>query len=120
MSGRCPALLSYGPMGRAGEEILSLEVLAPPLAAWTPGRVREWSQAREDYYRLLLLLDAISERFRGRIVVYLVDPFSLQGLFKVTRYRVRHFPTFLIGGERYTGWDADELTRRIEQRLTRA
>ncbi|HEV8340317.1 MAG TPA: hypothetical protein VGR25_11780, partial [bacterium] len=76
-------------MGPAKEDLLSVEVLAPPLAAWTPGRVREWSQARQEYYRLLQLLDGLSERFRGRIVIYLVDPFSLQGLFKVARYRIR-------------------------------
>ncbi len=107
-------------MGRAKDDPLSVEVLAPPLAAWTPGRLRDWSHAREDYYRLLQLLDELSARFRGRIVIYLVDPFSLQGLFKLTRYRIRRFPTFVIGGERYTGWDAEELGQRIERHLVRA
>lgn len=107
-------------MNPGKEEPLSIEVLAPPLAAWTPGRLREWTHTREDYYRLLQLLDALSERFRGRAVIYLVDPFSLQGLFKMTRYRIRRFPTFVIAGQRYTGWDADDLGRWIEQRLARA
>ena len=99
-------------------EPLAVEVLAPLLAAWTTSRPREWSQARQDYYRLLQLLDAISERFRGQIIIYLIDPFSLPGLFKVMRYRIRRFPTFLIGGrDRYTGWDPAELTQRIEDRL---
>jgi hypothetical protein len=106
-------------MGRDKESLLSVEVLAPPLAAWAPGRLREWSQAREEYYRLLQLLDTLSGRFKSRIVIYLVDPFSLQGLFKVARYRIRRFPTFLIGGERYTGWDAEELGQRIERHLAR-
>ena len=106
-------------MGRDKESLLSIEVLAPPLAAWTPGRLREWSQAREEYYRLLQLLDGLSERFRGRITIYLMDPFSLQGFFKVARYRIRRFPTFLIGRERYTGWDAEELGQRIERHLAR-
>lgn len=102
----------------AVEEPLSVEVLAPLLAAWGSTRPREWSQAREDYYRLLLLLDTVSERFRGRIVIYLIDPFSLQGLFKVMRYQIRRFPTFLIGGrEKYSGWDSDELAQRIQGRL---
>jgi len=43
---------------------------------------------------------------------------SLQGLFKITRHRIRRFPTFLIGGrEKYTGWDLEELVQRIEARL---
>lgn len=99
---------------------LGIEVLAPPLAAWTPGRLREWTHAREDYYRLLQLLDGLSERFRGRVVIYLIDPFSLQGLFKMTRHRIRRFPTFLAGGEKHTGWDADALGEWIERRLARA
>ncbi len=95
-----------------------MEVLAPPLAAWTPGRLREWSQAREEYYRLLQLLDGLSERFRGRIVIYLVDPFSLQGLFKVARYRIRRFPTFVVGGrDRYTGWAVEEVADLIRKKL---
>ena len=37
---------------------------------------------------------------------------------RIARYRIRRFPTFLIGGrERYTGWDVDEVSRRIERRL---
>lgn len=97
-----------------------MEVLTPLLAVWGPSRPREWSEARTDYYRLWRLLDAISDRFRGRVTVYIVDPVSLQGLFKITRHRIRRFPTFLIGGrEKYTGWDLEELVQRIEARLAR-
>ena len=102
-----------------GHDPLDVEVLAPLRVAAGPVRPREWSQARTDYYRLLVLLDAISERFRGRVVLYITDPLSLAGLFKIARYRIRPFPTFLIAGrERYTGWDVDEVSRRIERRLT--
>jgi len=97
---------------------LPVEVLTPLLAVWGPSRAREWSEARTDYYRLWVLLDALSERFRGRATLYIVDPVSLQGLFKITRHRIRRFPTFLIRGrEKYTGWDLEELSRLIEQAL---
>ncbi len=97
-----------------------MEVLTPLLAVWGPSRPREWAEARSDYFRLWRLLDAISDRFRGRVTVYIVDPISLQGFFKITRHRIRRFPTFLIGGrEKYTGWDLEDLTRRIEARLLR-
>lgn len=99
-------------------EPLVVEVLARLLMISGHIRPRKWSQAREDYYRLWLLLDTISERFRGRIVLYITDPLSLHGLFQITRHRIRHFPTFVIGGrETYTGWDAEEVSRRIERRL---
>ena len=97
-----------------------MEVLTPLLAVWGPPRLREWAEARSDYYRLWVLLDSISDRFRGRVTVYIVDPVSLQGLFKITRYRIRRFPTFLIGGrEKYTGWDPEELAQRIDAWLAR-
>jgi len=99
-------------------EPLAVEVLTPLLATWRATRVREWSQARGDYYRLWQLLDAIAERFRGRVTVYIVDPVSLPGVLRITRHRIRGFPTFVIGGrEKYTGWDLEELARRIERRL---
>ena len=50
-----------------------MEVLTPLLAVWGPSRPRAWSEARTDYYRLWLLLDAISERFHNRVTVYIVD-----------------------------------------------
>ena len=102
----------------AVQEPLDVEVLAPLRVAAGPTSPREWSQARTDYYRLWVLLDAISERFRGRIVLYITDPLTLGGLFKIARYRIRRFPTFLIAGrQKYTGWDVEEVNRRIERRL---
>ncbi len=102
-------------------EPLTVEVLTPLLAFGGPPRARQWSEARTDYYRLWQLLDDLADRFRGRVTVYIVDPLSLQGLFKITRHRVRRFPTFLIAGrEKYTGWDLDDLGRRIEHWLNDA
>jgi hypothetical protein len=99
-------------------EPLAVEVLTPLLAVWGGPRARAWTEARTDYFRLWQLLDAVSNRFHSRITVYIVDPVSFQGLFKITRHRIRRFPTFLIGGrEKYSGWDLDELSRRIEARL---
>ncbi|MDR7428217.1 MAG: hypothetical protein QN152_13470 [Armatimonadota bacterium] len=99
-------------------EPLAVEVLTPLLGTWRGTRVREWSQARGDYYRLWQLLDAIGERFRGRVTVYIVDPVSLPGVLRITRHRIRGFPAFVIGGrEKYTGWDLEELARRIERHL---
>ncbi len=99
-------------------EGLSVEVLTPLLAVWGSGRVREWSEARADQYRLWLLLDQVSARFRGQITIYIVEPLSLQGIARVLRHRIGRFPTFLIGGqEKYTGWDHEEVSRLIARRL---
>lgn len=99
---------------------MPVEVLAPLLAPAGFGRMRRWAYAREEYYRLWLLLDAVAARFRDRIVLYIVDPLSPQWLLKVLRHRIRRFPTFLIDGrERFTGWDLEALAQRIEAALAR-
>ena len=55
-----------------------------------------------------------------QVVVRIVDPQSLGGLWKVLRHRIRRFPTFFVdGGEKVVGWEGDPdgavrraLTRR--------
>ena len=43
-----------------------------------------------------------------QVVVRIVDPQSLGGLWKVVRHRIRRFPTFLVdGAEKVVGWEGD-------------
>ncbi len=42
------------------------------------------------------------------MVVRLVDPQSLGGMWKVLRHRIRRFPTFFVDAtERIVGWEGD-------------
>ncbi len=62
--------------------------------------------------RCLYYLD---RRFQRWLQVRLIEPLSLLGLFKVVRYRIRTYPTFIIGGETYTGRDLAELEAFIRR-----
>ena len=54
----------------------------------------------------------------------IVDPQSLGGFWKVTRHRIRRYPTFLFeGGERIVGWEGDPdgvLTRVLARQACAA
>jgi len=98
----------------ASGEPLAVEVLTPVRAVRTR-RGREWSEAREEVFRMWALLDNLAGRFRGRATLYIVDPLSPQGLLRLLRHRIRHLPAFVIGGrEVVTGWDLEGIADRIE------
>jgi hypothetical protein len=43
-----------------------------------------------------------------RVIIRLVDPQSLGGMWKVLRHRIRRFPTFLVNSaDRVVGWDGN-------------
>jgi len=54
------------------------------------------------------------------VVVRIVDPQSLSGLWKLLRHRIRRFPTFLVdGAEKVMGWKGDpdgSLSRALARR----
>jgi len=62
--------------------------------------------------RCLYYLD---KRFHGWLRVHLIAPMSLPGLVKVIRYRVRTYPTFIMGGQPYTGHNLEELEAFIRR-----
>ena len=77
-------------------------------------------EVREEYERLLTLVAKLSRRFGGRVQFKILDPQTIEGVWKSLRYWVRQYPAFLIGGEKLVGWDEDVLTHRIEAHLSGA
>ena len=68
----------------------------------------------EDHYRLSALVVELVNRFKDGIVIHVIDPQSLLGIFKSLRYWVRKYPTFIIDGqEKITGWDRAALDRAL-------
>jgi hypothetical protein len=73
----------------------------------------------EDHYRISSLVVELLNRFKDEIIVHIIDPQSLQGIFKSLRFRVRKYPTFIVDGqEMVIGWDRPALERAIKSRLS--
>jgi hypothetical protein len=57
----------------------------------------------------------LDRRFQRWLKVRFIEPFSLLGLSKVARYRIRTYPTFILGGETYSGRDLAKLEAFIRR-----
>ncbi len=60
----------------------------------------EWKEAWRELSDLIYRLTA---KYPGHLVIKIIDAQSLQGLWAAIRHGVRKYPTFIVGGERYTG-----------------
>jgi len=71
----------------------------------------------EEHQQLSTLVVELINRFQDGITIHIIDPQSLQGIFKSIRYRVRKYPAFIIdGNELILGWDRAALDSAIETR----
>ncbi len=65
-------------------------------------------EIKAEYLRLSEWIRSTRSRYGSRVLVRLVDPQSLGGMWKVLRHRIRRFPTFFVdGGEKIVGWEGD-------------
>lgn len=75
---------------------------------------------QKEYARLCDWVKEISQRYRERILIKIIDPQSLEGLYKSIRYRVRKYPTFVINSrEKYVGWEKGPLDAALERLIAR-
>src|SRR3970282_937121 len=63
---------------------------------------KEWM---EHWKRLSDLIFSLTENHPGQLVVKITDAQSPQGLWAAIRKGVRKYPTFILGGDKYTGFD---------------
>lgn len=78
---------------------------------------KEW---QEEYRRLTDWVYDLAERYGDRIRIKVIDPQSPEGLLKSLRYRVRHYPTWIVNGkERVVSWDRQALEAAIQGLLDR-
>jgi hypothetical protein len=80
------------------------------LNSYPPDWMDEWRQLSD-------LILQLTEQFAGQLVVKITDAQSPQGLWAAIRRGVRQYPTFMIGRERVTGLDRDEVTKFISRHL---
>jgi hypothetical protein len=63
---------------------------------------------KAEFLRLSEWILAMRTRYGRQLVIRLVDPHSLAGMWKVLRHRIRRFPSFLVDGvDRVVGWEGD-------------
>jgi hypothetical protein len=71
-----------------------------------------------EWQRLSDWILALAERYAGQLVIKIIDAQSPQGLWKALRHGVRQYPTFIIEGELYRGWETEaDFSARLQQLL---
>jgi hypothetical protein len=75
---------------------------------------------KAEFLRVSEWIRATRKQHGARIVIRLVDPQSVGGMWKVLRHRIRRYPTFFVDrAERVVGWEADPdaaLARALSRR----
>lgn len=68
-----------------------------------------------DFERLMAWINELSLRFGPSLQVRVVDPQSLEGLWKCLRYGVRRYPTFILpDGRKVVGWERAALEQALQ------
>jgi hypothetical protein len=54
-------------------------------------------------------------QFKDGIIIHVIDPQSLRGIYKTLRYRVRKYPSFIVNEKNLiVGWNRAALDRAIQ------
>lgn len=70
-----------------------------------------------EFHQLSEWAHTLPARFGERVRVRLVDAASIEGFFKSLIRRVRRYPAFIVGHERYVGSDFSRVDALIAARL---
>jgi hypothetical protein len=74
----------------------------------------EW---QADVRRLSEWIGDLARRYGEGIQIRIIDPQSPAGLLKSLRFRVRHYPTWIVEGhDPIAGWDREALETAIRRR----
>jgi len=75
---------------------------------------------KAEFLRLSEWIRAARKLHGARVLIRLVDPQSVGGMWKALRHRIRRYPTFFVDGtERIVGWESDPdaaLARALARR----
>jgi hypothetical protein len=79
------------------------------------------ADVQEEYLRLSDWVRKLSEAYQDKILIRIIDAYSLMGLVKAIWYRFRRYPTFIVNRRiKYTGWDEARLAEILEGQLIAA
>ncbi len=75
-------------------------------------------ELRAEFQALSDFLLGLESRYGAQLVIRVVDPGSLRGMWQAIRHRVRRYPTFIVdGAERITGLAPAEIDHAIRSHL---
>ena len=73
---------------------------------------------KEDYLYLSNWIRELSQKYRERILIRVIDVQSLQGVYKSIRYGIFRYPTFIINKKKkFTGKDKSRLDSLLQEQL---
>lgn len=70
---------------------------------------------QKEYFKLSELVREVQEHFGSKLLIRVIDPTTLEGIYKSIKYWSRKYPLFVINGkEKRVGWqDIEELKNVI-------
>ncbi len=119
--------------------IISLQVIAPVITSFYhcmhceqifsqagigqqvhQGEIDQYPEdIKSDFTRLANWLFEIAHQYGDQIQIKVIDPQSIEGLYKSLRYWIRTYPTFIINGrEKHIGWDKTALEAMLQRQFT--
>ena len=75
---------------------------------------------KREFHELSTWAHTLAEKFGDRVRLRVVDAASLEGFWKSLVGRVRRYPAFRVGGDRYVGSDFSRVEAMIERRVPTA
>jgi hypothetical protein len=72
----------------------------------------EW---QAEFQRFSDLIFDLAARYGSTLLIRIIDPRSLQGIWKSIRYRVHRYPAFIVNGrEKIAGWNTGDLDSALQ------
>lgn len=64
---------------------------------------------KQEYLQISTWVKAIAKHYGRSVVIRVIDPQSLVGMWKLLRHRARRYPTMVVDGqETFVGWEAEK------------
>ena len=81
--------------------------------------LREYPQdLLDDHYRLSALVVELVNRYKDDLIIHVIDPQSLLGIFKSLRYWIRQYPAFVVNQrKKVAGWDLASVERLLADEI---
>lgn len=83
------------------------------LDSYPPDWMEEWQNLSN------MILD-LAERYTGKLVIKITDAQTPQALWKAIRFGIHKYPTFIVAGEKYHGFNEEKIAQLIEKNLPQA
>lgn len=72
----------------------------------------------EEWQKLSNMILNLAESYKGKLVIKITDAQTPQALWKALRHGIRKYPTFIIAGQKYHGFDEEKVAHLIDENLS--